>query len=261
MYESGGNALWHHRKKESCLKGYFSLIELLVVIAIIAILAALLLPALNSARERAMSIDCTGRLKQCGLSAFMYMNDYNGNFSIAYGTSSSGSRKVWYDFLIADKYINKKLISCPRGTPLPVSNASYETYGAFTDPYQGGAILNSDPFGDRWANQMVSNKRVKNPSGRLLIGDSGRTSNRRQYYLIGMNSNTEIFHVRHGNTGNIVALGGNIITSGVNEFFIFADRAYDRDAMRKEGGAYVKVYVGDRYCRAIGQYVYRDTYR
>lgn len=74
MYESGGNALWHHRKKESCLKGYFSLIELLVVIAIIAILAALLLPALNSARERAMSIDCTGRLKQCGLSAFMYMN-------------------------------------------------------------------------------------------------------------------------------------------------------------------------------------------
>lgn len=55
--------------------------------------------------------------------------------------------------------------------------------------------------------------------------------------------------------------GGNIITSGVNEFFIFADRAYDRDAMRKEGVAYVKVYVGDRYCRAIGQYVYRDTYR
>ena len=47
----------------------------------------------------------------------------------------------------------------------------------------------------------------------------------------------------------------------MNEFFIFADRAYDRDAMRKEGVAYVKVYVGDRYCRAIGQYVYRDTYR
>lgn len=38
MYESGGNALWHHRKKEPCLKGYFSLIELLVVIAMIAIL-------------------------------------------------------------------------------------------------------------------------------------------------------------------------------------------------------------------------------
>ena len=38
MYESGGSVLWHHRKKESCLNGYFSLIELLVVIAIICIL-------------------------------------------------------------------------------------------------------------------------------------------------------------------------------------------------------------------------------
>ncbi len=245
------------RKKEI----YFTLIELLIVISIIAILASLLLPALQSAREQAKSINCASRLKQCGLSVSMYMNDYNDNFSIAYGTSSSGDRKVWYNFLIADKYISKKLISCPSGTPVPVVNATYETYGAFTDPCQGGAVLNREPFGDRWANQMISNKRIKNPSGRLLIADSGRTSNRRQYYLIGMNSNTEIFHVRHGNTGNMVALGGNIITSGITEFFIFADRAYDRDAMRSEGVAYVKVYVGDRLCRPIGQYVYRDTYR
>ena len=57
-------------------KKHFTLIELLVVIAIIAILAAILLPALQSARERAKSSSCISNLKQCGTHAQTYLNDH-----------------------------------------------------------------------------------------------------------------------------------------------------------------------------------------
>lgn len=149
----------------------FTLIELLVVIAIIAVLAAMLLPALSKAKQRAWTISCNSNLHQVGLAMAMFAGDNHDCFpesggKITWGTIDIRTGKPGWMEQLSGYTGNTNVYHCPGNVQLPADNQSPFNYFNGTR----AAYIASDPVNPHFA--AVKSSRIHYPSAYVLSGDT-----------------------------------------------------------------------------------------
>ncbi len=215
----------------------FTLIELLVVIAIIAILAAMLLPALNKARESAQKINCTSRLNQCLKAEQLYSNDFRDYYYVHGMFNGDAPHSYWNSVLIHSGYLNRKVISCPGSKPKTGADEigwPEASYGIFRFDFGGSA---GDPRGP-WSKdyeEELGNYNIRVVSGgvegyfmtlakmkaptRIPVFADVRKLNGEGF----MAFNPRYFHpasaiaLAHSQAANIAYADGHVASRGLNE--------------------------------------------
>jgi len=176
------NKLILARPKKNSRHG-FTLIELLVVIAIIAILAAMLLPALAKAKESGKRISCLNNLRQLSLACQMYVNDNHGTYPVR------SQIRRWPDQLYDTCGRNLKLLLCPSElTNAPASDSSGDTNVADVAPRSyfingwNDVFANpaTDPQGLNSGDEMKEGL-IVHTSDTLLFGE--KASGHGDYYM------------------------------------------------------------------------------